>query len=103
MKCSVCGKIIRRDHGQLSRGGAVTACPASVSLIARHSADVPPHMTGTARNRQTGETRVVTMTVRAAERAIIDCVCPAADGCRVEPDGQCMHGWPSKLIALGLV
>jgi len=27
----------------------------------------------------------------------------ATDGCRVEPDGTCMHGCPSWLIELGYI
>ncbi len=60
-------------------------------------------MTGTATNRRTGKTRVVTMSLAAAALASDDGVCPAADGCCVEPDGECEHGWPSKLLALGLI
>jgi hypothetical protein len=29
--------------------------------------------------------------------------CEATDGCRVEPDGVCEHGFPSWLIVLGLI
>ena len=29
--------------------------------------------------------------------------CQAIDGCRVEPDGQCPHGYPSWLLAMGLI
>lgn len=63
-------------------------------------------MTGTATNRRTGKTRVVTMSLAAATLASDGSllgVCRAADGCRVEPDGECEHGWPSKLLALGLI
>jgi len=30
-------------------------------------------------------------------------VVDATDGCRVEPDGECEHGYPSWLIELGVV
>ena len=29
--------------------------------------------------------------------------CEATDGCWVEPDGTCPHGYPSWLIVLGLI
>ena len=29
--------------------------------------------------------------------------CKAVDGCRVEPDGICSHGYPSWLMAMGLI
>ena len=29
--------------------------------------------------------------------------CYATDGCWVEPDGECEHGHPSWLIAMGLI
>jgi hypothetical protein len=34
---------------------------------------------------------------------VIDSVVDATDGCRVEPDGVCPHGYPSWLIQLGLI
>jgi len=34
---------------------------------------------------------------------MIDGVCEAIDGCRVEPDGVCPHGKPSWLLAFGLI
>jgi len=34
---------------------------------------------------------------------ISEAAVPALDGCLVEPDGECPHGWPSWLLALGLV
>lgn len=37
------------------------------------------------------------------EEWMIDDVCEATDGCVVEPDGVCPHGYPSWLIQLGLV
>lgn len=37
-------------------------------------------------------------------RWIDDGVCPAViDGCEVEPDGRCPHGWPSWLVAMGVI
>ena len=30
-------------------------------------------------------------------------VCEATDGCLVEPDGRCTHGYPSWLLELGLI
>lgn len=32
-----------------------------------------------------------------------DCRCKAIDGCWVEPDGSCHHGYPSWLSALWLI
>ena len=34
---------------------------------------------------------------------MLDSVAEAKDGCEVEPDGECEHGSPSWLIALGLI
>lgn len=36
---------------------------------------------------------------------VMDSIVPACcdEGCEVEPDGQCEHGCPSILIALGLM
>ena len=33
----------------------------------------------------------------------VDGVCVSTDGCIVEPDGVCPHGYPSWLIQLGLI
>lgn len=30
-------------------------------------------------------------------------ICEATDGCVVEPDGACIHGFPSWLLELGLI
>ena len=39
------------------------------------------------------------------EQAAMDCTVPAccSELCEVEPDGECEHGFPSVLIALGLI
>ena len=37
------------------------------------------------------------------EKWSMDGVAKAVDGCRVEPDGICPHGYPSWLLALGLI
>lgn len=29
--------------------------------------------------------------------------CEATDGCDVEPDGECEHGYPSWLVYLGMI
>lgn len=34
---------------------------------------------------------------------IMDGLCISTDGCKVEPDGTCPHGYPSWLIQLGLI
>ena len=37
------------------------------------------------------------------EEWMSDCGCEATDGCWVEPDGMCSHGYPSWLLHLGLI
>jgi hypothetical protein len=34
---------------------------------------------------------------------VCDSVALATDGCQVEPDGVCEHGYPSWLLYLGLI
>lgn len=34
---------------------------------------------------------------------VLDSVCEATDGCTIEPDGICEHGYPSWLLELGLI
>jgi hypothetical protein len=41
--------------------------------------------------------------VASLERYSDDGICPAVDGCRVEPDGTCQHGYPSWLLVLGCI
>lgn len=36
-------------------------------------------------------------------RFATDSIVDATDGCQVEPDGVCEHGYPSWLIQLGLI
>ena len=42
-------------------------------------------------------------TLEEPEEIIIDSVCPATDGCTVEPDGICSHGHQAWLLELGLI
>jgi hypothetical protein len=37
------------------------------------------------------------------EEAVFQGVCPATDGCIVEPDGECEHGHVSWLRYLGII
>jgi len=37
------------------------------------------------------------------EEWCFDSVVEALDGCEVEPDGMCPHGYPSWLLVLGLI
>ena len=37
------------------------------------------------------------------EMWVMDSVVDATDGCSVEPDGTCQHGYPSWLLYVGLI
>ena len=41
--------------------------------------------------------------IATLKRWVNDGVCQSVDGCRVEPDGTCKHGYPSWLLILGYV
>lgn len=41
--------------------------------------------------------------VSTLEKWSSDCGCKAIDGCWVEPDGTCQHGFPSWLLALNYI
>ena len=41
--------------------------------------------------------------MRILERWSLDGIAQATDGCRVEPDGCCMHGHNSWLLEMGLI
>jgi len=40
---------------------------------------------------------------KTLERWSSDCGCESIDGCWVEPDGECDHGFPSWLTAMGYI
>jgi hypothetical protein len=42
-------------------------------------------------------------TMAQLEAWVLDSICDATDGCRVEPDGHCPDGHPSWLLVYGLV
>lgn len=39
----------------------------------------------------------------AWEYIVCDVMCEAVDGCTVEPDAKCLHGYPSWLLVAGLI
>ena len=41
--------------------------------------------------------------IATLERWSSNCGCKTPDGCWVEPDGECEHGYPSWLLALRLI
>ena len=41
--------------------------------------------------------------VKTMERWMCDGVARATDGCRVEPDGNCVHGHRSWLLIMGVI
>jgi len=42
-------------------------------------------------------------TIKTMERWMNDCYARTMDGCKVEPDGECDHGYPSWPRALGFI
>ncbi len=42
-------------------------------------------------------------TVERLKKWMRECYSCTTDGCRVEPDGWCMHGHPSWLLYLGFI
>ncbi len=44
-----------------------------------------------------------TPTVIQAQQWMMEGGCEAIDGCWVEPDGHCPHGFPSWLLHIGLI
>lgn len=41
--------------------------------------------------------------IKRLEEWMSDCGCEAIDGCWVEPDGVCPHGFDSWLLAMGMI
>ena len=57
-------------------------------------------------NRITGKVREIKLpSYVALIRATCDGVdrCTGPCRCRIEPDGQCLKGWPSRLVAAGVM
>lgn len=59
-----------------------------------------------AHNKKTGDTAEVEIFWEEIDEAMMDGACEASgceDGCTVEPDGHCCHGWPSPLLVMGVI
>jgi len=41
--------------------------------------------------------------IEQLEEWVFDSLCETPDGCQVEPDGKCHHGYPSWLIIFNLI
>ncbi len=41
--------------------------------------------------------------MKTLEKYCFDGISKAPDGCRIEPDGTCQHGYPSWLLILGIM
>lgn len=56
------------------------------------------------KNRQAKEKAYIeSLSQEDLEKMMFDGVVECADGCRVEPDGSCLHGYSSPLILLGIL
>ncbi len=40
---------------------------------------------------------------KSLEKWSMDGICPTPDGCKVEPDGTCEHGWNAWLLICGII
>jgi len=47
--------------------------------------------------------KVTVPSIKTLERWTKDCYCETPDGCIVEPDGNCEHGYDSWLLILGCI
>lgn len=43
------------------------------------------------------------LSLNKLETMMFDSVVTTCDGCRVEPDGSCSHGYRSPLLVLGII
>ncbi len=41
--------------------------------------------------------------IEELEQIMFDGIATTVDGCRVEPDGKCSHGYSSPLLILGMI
>ena len=62
-------------------------------------------ITGKATNEKTKATRPVVASLRTLDKASHSGVdrCSGPCQCRVEPDGHCPNGWPSRMLACGII
>lgn len=60
---------------------------------------------GTAENYKTKERRPVAVSIATLEKAAANGVdrCTGPCRCKVEPDGYCSKGWPSRMGALRII
>lgn len=65
---------------------------------------LPPETTARLRGKaQWPEPLEARPTIQDLREYVHDGICPATDGCDVEPDGVCEHGHPSWLLRLGYI
>ena len=57
----------------------------------------------TAEERQEEREWANSLSFEEIEEYVYDSVCDAYDGCRVEPDGICSHGYSSPLLLLDIM
>lgn len=62
-------------------------------------------MQGQAMNKRTLKTRWVKVGLEALQQAMYDGVdeCSGPCECRIETDGTCENGWPSRMRAVGVI
>ena len=60
-------------------------------------------MTDTTKNMLWPDPVTPQPSIEQINKFLIDSIVDATDGCQVEPDGVCEHGYPSWLIHLELI
>ena len=97
-QCSACGKTVCSAEGTDDRPDLCDDC-----WMAQHR---PPSITSN-EDENTGqsgtEPTVAPPDMETLEVWIWEGICEATDGCICEPDGHCVHGFPSWLLELGLI
>lgn len=55
------------------------------------------------KEKYTSAVKCTVPSMKTLTKQMFDGICKTPDGCNVEPDGTCQHGYPSWLIILGIM
>lgn len=76
---------------------------ADLSHAKLSQAMTPQHMLERQQRRAKEKAYIDNLTMDEVEAMILDSVVETADGCQVEPDGRCPHGYSSPLLLLHMM
>ena len=97
-QCSQCGKTVCEAEGSDDDPDLCDEC-----WYAKHYPEEKTDRDSESARRRGPAPTTPVPDLETLESWLWDAVVEATDGCLVEPDGTCPHGYPSWLIELGLI